>query len=369
MNGMATPSGAQTGSPLRVKFTAKGHRWRDRLAFLRQFPGSQPRWGNCLFDFDPESRDYDWLVCYDDLAPAAAERFSSRVETLACPPEHTLLITMEPSSVKIYGRDFLGQFGHVLTSQEPWAIGTPNAIYSQPALRWFYGIGGAAPRDWDTLVASPPSDKTRDLSTVCSNKRQTKTLHATRFAFTHQLAERLPELRIFGHGTEPIADKAEAIDPFRYHLVIENHLAPHHWTEKLADTFLGMALPLYVGCPNAADYFPEESFIPLRWDDVEAAAKTIRRAIRDGEYQRRLPAIIEARRRVLHQYNLFAVVAQLVEAHHNPARRRQPAARLYSRHAIRRRNWLSAARYAWEKTRQRGRIRKRVDQMKPPRAA
>jgi hypothetical protein len=28
--------------------------------------------------------------------------------------------------------------------------------------------------------------------------------------------------------------KNDALDPYRYHVVVENHRCPHHWTEKLA---------------------------------------------------------------------------------------------------------------------------------------
>ena len=96
---------------------------------------------NCHFLFDPNERDYDWLVVYNDLPASQQERFSERQEVLACHPNNTLLVTREPASSKTYGRGFTAQFGHVLTSQEPWALPHPHRIYSQPALHWFYGLG------------------------------------------------------------------------------------------------------------------------------------------------------------------------------------------------------------------------------------
>ncbi|MEZ6050382.1 MAG: hypothetical protein R3C02_03185 [Planctomycetaceae bacterium] len=45
------------------------------------------------------------------------------------------------------------------------------------------------------------------------------------------------------------------VSDYRYHVAVENHIAEHHWTEKLADAFLGATLPFYFGCPNASDYF------------------------------------------------------------------------------------------------------------------
>ena len=54
--------------------------------------------------------------------------------------------------------------------------------------------------------------------------------------------------------------------------------------EKLSDAFLGATLLFYFGCPNAGDYFPEESFIPIDINDVEGASGTIKRAICEKEY-------------------------------------------------------------------------------------
>lgn len=346
---------SKTTGPIRVKFLARGSGGRRAELWSRQFPGREPLWENCRFLFDADERNYDWLVVYDDLPPLAGERFSRRKETLACPAGHTLLVTGEPSSIKLYGRDFLAQFARVLTSQEPWAIPHPNAIFSQPGLRWYYGVGKTHVRTYDEMREHPPEAKTRVLSTVCSSKQQRHTLHHTRYNFVQQLKARLPGLDIFGHGVRFMDDKAEALDPYRYHIAIENHVCRHHWTEKLADSFLGLTLPFYHGCPNASDYFPPESYIPIDIHDVEGSATIIRRAIENGEYEKRLPHIREARRRVLERYNLFAVLSEIIAADTasppQPHRRPRADACVVSRHRLRRENPLTAVRFAWERLR------------------
>lgn len=259
---------------------------------------------------------YDWLVVYDDLPCRANERFSTRAERLGCRRENTLLVTTEPATVKTYSTCFLAQFGHVLTSQEPRNIHHPDAIFSQTGLHWFYGIGRNGYVTYDQMKAAPPPQKSGLISTVCSSKQQKHTLHNLRYQFTLKLKEALLELDHFGHGVQRIDDKAEVLDPYRYHLAIENHICPHHWTEKLADPLLGYCLPLYCGCPNVEDYFPPESFIPVDLYDFEASLEDIRAALATGQYEKRLPAIIEARRRVLDEYNLFAVLAGIIEARH-----------------------------------------------------
>ncbi len=86
--------------------------------WMHPFPGNVPQWDGCEFIFDSTCRDYDWLVISNELPSPDGRRNVPTSEELACPPEHTMLTTTEPSSIKIYGRAYTDQFGCVLTSQE-----------------------------------------------------------------------------------------------------------------------------------------------------------------------------------------------------------------------------------------------------------
>ncbi len=279
--------------------------------WLRQFPDNDPTWGNCEFIFNSEDTNYDWLVVYNDFPESLME------ETLACPEDHTLLVTTEPPSIKSYGSDFTNQFNCVLTSQPEWSLPHKNRIFSQAALHWFIGWGKDNFRSYNTLASASPENKNKIISTVCSSKQQRHTLHNQRYQFTQALKAKLPELEIFGHGVRLMDDKAEALDDYRYHIAVENYVGEHHWTEKLSDSFLGLTLPFYFGCPNAGDYFPRQSFISIDINDLEGAFEIIRNAIDNNEYEKRLPYILEARRRVLEEYNIFAVLSREIELRHN----------------------------------------------------
>ncbi len=291
-----------------VKFMHRGLRRGGSIAgFLRQFPGGVPGWKNCNFVFDVDCKEYDWLVVYHDL-PRDDGYFTE--EKLHCPRERTMLITGEPSTITVFGSDYLRQFGYILTFQEPWAMKHPHCIYHHPGLIWHYGLpfGDGEFIGYDQLVATPPPSKTKSISTVCSERTGNVTLHSTRVDFTWRLKGELPELDIYGHGVNPMDDKAEALDQYRYHIAVENHVYQHHLTEKLPDAFLGYTMPFYHGAPNACDYFPKESFVHIDINDYERARDIIRSHIANNEYEDRLPYIIEARRRVLEEQNLFAII-------------------------------------------------------------
>ena len=83
------------------------------------------------------------------------------------------------------------------------------------------------------------------------------------------MEERIPELERFGKGFKWIETKAEALDDYEFHVAIENHFAPHVWTEKLADAFLGFTVPIYFGCPNVYDYFPKENIIFIESNELK----------------------------------------------------------------------------------------------------
>jgi hypothetical protein len=96
-----------------------------------------------------------------------------------------------------------------------------------------------------------------------------------------------------------------------------------------------MTLPFYFGCPNLADYFPEESFIRIDIHDAAGAAELIRETIANHEFDKRLPAIAEARRRVLFEHNLFAVAAREIARLHQVGAKPEAGAAILSRRAMR----------------------------------
>lgn len=345
-------------SLITVKFLARGKLPMRSSAWTRQFPRRDPRWGSCRFVFDPDERNYDWLVVYDDLPSHASSRhLRFYEERLSCAQSCTLLVTGEPSSVKSYGGAFLSQFGTVLSSQEPWAIRHRDQVHQHCGLRWFYGRGRDHELDYDHLASMPVPPKPKPLSVVCSSKRQTHTLHRKRFDFVARLREELPMMDVFGHGVRPIDDKAEAIDPYRCHIAIENHRAPHHWTEKVADPLLGFALPLYAGCPDLGDDLPPESFIPLQLDDLRGSIETIRAAVEGDAWSARLEAIRHARSLILDKHNLFAILSRLIEARADRIGTDARGGTIASRQLLRLRRPTTMLTFAWERLEARWRNR------------
>ncbi len=320
---MTTPEQSATEEKLiRVKVIRKP--FKDALNQSQNL-----RWGNCLFSIDPAMTEYDWVMVYDEIPRSGPENIADEIVPLRCPEDQTVLITVEPPSIKIYSRAYTRQFGTVLTTHSPIDLPHRNHTLGRGCLEWLYI------KPIEAILNQTEFSKTKTLSTICSAKQQTHTKHKMRYELTKYLSERMPELEWFGHGIKEIDNKVVAMDDYKYHLCVENHLEPHHWTEKLSDAFLAMTLPFYAGDPLATECFPAESFIPIPLDDPQKAYEIIRAAIDGNEYEKRLPAIREARRLVLEKYNMYAQTAAVIHGHRGSGQIK-PGAVLKGRHALRR---------------------------------
>lgn len=308
----------------KVKLLHRSSLVNEESVFKKQTKNEEAKWENCSFTFNPLEEDYDWLVIIDDISYI----IPNRTELLKCPKENTILVTTEPSTITRYGRAFSAQFHYLITNQNEKILPHKNAIRSQTGNVWFYG------KNLDEIISVNHLKKTKKISTVCSDKQQGHTMHKLRYEFTKIMEEEIPELERFGRGFKWIEKKAEALDDYEFHVAIENHIAPDVWTEKLADAFLGFTVPIYCGCPNVYDYFPKDSLIQIDITDVEGSIKKIKEVIStEGEYERRLDAVKEARRRVIEEYNLLAMISNIVE--HAEKKEFTAHQKIYSRRIMR----------------------------------
>ena len=272
--------------PLKIKIL--GNASQVGLPLLAVRPGY-------VFTFDPSCDDYDWLVVFDELPFDDRGTYRGGREPLACPPGNTILCTWEPVSIKSYSRAYTRQFRYLLTNRPPEAEKHPGYRLGRGYFPAFHGHGAKE------IFAIPP--KTRLVSAVCSAKQMRHSKHFARFQLVSALARAIPEMDWFGRGVRPIGRKYEALDAYRYHVAVENHIGAHHWTEKFSDAILCECLPFYAGDPAIGEIFPAESFIPIPIDDPAEAIRIVRAAIAAGEYEKRREAVLEAKRLILEKYN------------------------------------------------------------------
>lgn len=288
------------------------------------------------FSFDPSATEYDWLVVYNDIPRKNEGTYGAGFEPLACPRAHTIQATNEPVPVKYYGHFNTRQYAYFMTNRPFEPECHPGYRFAQGYYSWLTG------RVWQDELNFVAPAKTKVISTICSAKSQRQAHYRDRYLFISRLSELIPEMDWFGWGVRRLDWQWQALDEYRYTVAVESHIAPGHWTEKIADAILSGCLTFYAGDPELGKVLPSESFIPIPIDDPARAHRIIRQAIADNAYEKHLPAIREARQRLLSKYNFCAQVCELVSAEERaPVKPDAWTQRIYGRHALRRHNPLA----------------------------
>ncbi len=290
--------------------------------------GSVFDWGKYRFVGDPACDTYDWFCVYDEL-PSSYPGMRHGKLRVACPKSRTMLLTQEPVSLKFYNAAYVRQFGMYLTNRPQAAEKHPGYHKGAGYMVWYTG------RSYAEEKGHAIPEKTKTLSAVYSAKRMTHTLHGKRYAFLTRLQGEIPGFDWYGKGVRPIENKFDALDAYKYHLAFENHVGAGHWTEKIADALVAGCLPFYAGDPELGNVLPKDAFIPIPADDPDAALKIIREAIRTNAYEKRRDAILKARELLFAKYNLFAQVAEAIDAASAPSPDEPAGTTLVTRHHTR----------------------------------
>jgi len=287
-----------------VRFLAGNYPW----PWLRQTPGNDGVFGDSQFLFGDGPEPADWLVVYDEL-PAGYDKVWD--------PARTLFVASEPVNVKRYHDKFLAQFGTVLTTDR--RSRHANLIYSQAALPWHVGVQVGQADAYDQAIRfaqfeKRPPVKTRLCSVICSNKT-ISAQHRQRLNFVQALKQALGDrIDVYGRGFVDMTDKDQALGPYRYHIALENCDFDDYWTEKLADPLLRGCYPIYWGSKNIEKYFSPDTMARIDINNHQEAIEIIRQVIDSDADVVAANALASAKRQVLWEHNLFALLDRTVDA-------------------------------------------------------
>jgi hypothetical protein len=264
---------------------------------LKESPLKSGIWENCVFEVNTTASACDFWIVYEDINQYL-------FETSDCPRENTILVTGEEKTMWDYPPEYLAQFGYIYTSRDD--IRHPRVLRGPYLCPWH------VKRDYDTLNSSPPPEKSKDLSVICSDAILLEG-HKKRFAFVNRIKGHFKDrLHWYGRGEEVLNDKWDGLGQYKYSVAIENAAHPGYFTEKLNDCFLAYTMPFYWGCPDLEKYFPEGSFARIDINDFQASIRAIDQAIEEDHYAKHYDAIVAARNLVLNAYQFFPALTELV---------------------------------------------------------
>ena len=276
------------------------------IVLRRQTPKDDFVWNTLRVSFNNEE-GCSWLCIYDDWLPMHW--------TTTIPKHRRILVVTEPKEILRYSRTCLNQYGTVLSPYPRPYFYWGRWINAPVLFPWFYGYkerrSPMSYLSWNALRRAK-TNKTKTLSVIYTQKKYTRSqIQRTRFvkALEQELGEKLD---IFGRSKEHIADKKDSIDPYRYHLVLENGTGPHFWSEKLADCYLGESYPIHASCPNLHDYFPQEAYTSIDIFNIPQAIQQVKDIIASDLYEKNRASILEAKRRVMEEHQLFPMLARVI---------------------------------------------------------
>lgn len=267
---------------------------------LRQTPDQNGVWDDISFTLNPVS-ECDYLVMLNNRM---------EIQTAGkCPTDNIWLLIQEPyqKGLTDWVIEKHDPFAKVFTHHPPPGDKNEKYILSPPAVPWHVN------KTYDELVSCSVPPKIKPLSWIVGAARDLPG-HLQRLAFLDTVKKSSLPIDLFGRAVRPIEDKWDGLAPYFFSLAIENNSGPDMWTEKLADCFLSWSVPFYYGCTNLEKYFPKDAYIPIDLNDSATAIKTIRENATQENWEKRLPAINEARNLILNKYQLFPF---LVEQIHN----------------------------------------------------
>lgn len=280
----------------------------------RQFPEPNFRWGDCKFYIDTNIKDCDWwFICHVSGLQT--------VEVVNCDPDKIVYISMEPDEIISGARNnFLVQFGLLVCCDSNLTF--KNILYKN-IHTWWVGLlvkvinGNHSFKNknilsYVDLKNNTFSKKINKISVIVSSK-STLQGHKLRDQFIEAISNHKVSkyIDIFGQGYREFEDKLDVIKPYKYHIVIENSSKKYYWSEKLADAYLGGALPIYYGCTNIYDYFDENMIEVINIKNINSSLDYLLEIVEGNLYEKKKIYINQAKRKILNDYNIFNEIAKI----------------------------------------------------------
>ena len=104
--------------------------------------------------------------------------------------------------------------------------------------------------------------------------------------------------------------KYDALIDYTYSVCIENCSIPNYFSEKFTDAILCWTIPIYWGCTNLSDYFPDKCYYNIDIEDPNITEK-IKEIINEPITDENIKALKYARSLILNKYNIWSTIDYL----------------------------------------------------------
>lgn len=270
--------------------------WANKIN--QSTPEEKGIWKNYKFVLTNDTIDCDYWIVLGDIDVK---------QQANCAPENIFFITDEAYPEKKYNQNFLNQFASVITSRDD--ITHSNIIKSPYICGWYIK------KNYDFLNALNPSEinKSKIISVVSSDLNYLEG-HIKRYAFVNKMMGHFKNrLDVYGRGINPIDDKYDALINYKYSIAIENSHLHGYFSDKIIDCLLTYTMPIYYGCTNILEYFPEEAMIKIDINNYIESIEIIEEAIRTNRFEKNFDNLVEARKIYLNTYHPLQAMSNILD--------------------------------------------------------
>jgi hypothetical protein len=264
---------------------------------------------NCKFFFDIKDLDtypMDYFVVFNQI--------NNDIDLLKkINKKNSLLIACEPPSVHVYPQKYVNQFEHLICPDVN--IKHQNKIKITPFFPWHIGHN----RDVNLIekdinfksLLNKKFSKKKKISVIQSDKIFCKEHEIRKKIIDAIVNEFKSEIDVYGVGfqKEVVSDKINVLANYHYHICIENFFSNDFWTEKLSDPIIARTNPIYLGCQNLNQYFPD-NFILLKDIDMNHNLKTIDEILKKKKHEFYFE---KSRTLIFEKYNMLTFLSDFAE--------------------------------------------------------
>jgi hypothetical protein len=273
-------------------------------------------------------------IFYNSLKPDFDFVINTPNKAIKYNPEKSFLLHIEPPSyikkLKLSDLKNVKKFKKVYTTDiRLIEKNEEKYIASAPFVHWHLGANSHINKiddeyiiDYDFLFNAKYPKKTVNLSTLNSNLINVIG-HKIRADFLIKLCKTNYNFKLYGGSNwamyRQFVDNAPngkwfPFSKSRYILVIENERAPFYWSEKFTDAILCFATPIYYGCPNISDYFPEGSYYPIDITKKDCIEE-IKSVVESDFHEKNMSQLLQARELIFKKHNMFSFMNRVINEH------------------------------------------------------
>jgi len=136
-------------------------------------------------------------------------------------------------------------------------------------------------------------------------------LYPQRFNILKRIKE-INEIDVYDGNISP--KRKDALVDYKFNISIENSYENNWITEKFYDNVLTDTIPIYFGCKNIKEIYPEDGYILIDdINDVDSIEQLLKTIIENSDeiYQQKLIGLREIKKRYFQEKNLLKKIITL----------------------------------------------------------